>query len=142
VGDPHLRTETAANMVLGDSLQRWSVDANIFNRQSRDDLPVWGLGMGLTTPQHKNKLIMKGLRLGQIPWIKIPNLRYMDMRYGTWNVRSLYRAGSLVTVSKELSEYNLDLVGEQVRWAVAANQQGEKKKNIYIYIYIISVDSK
>jgi exonuclease III len=35
------------------------------------------------------------------------------MRLGTWNGRSLYRAGSLVTVSKELSKYKLDLVGVQ-----------------------------
>jgi exonuclease III len=41
----------------------------------------------------------------------------MDMRLGTCNVRSLYRAGSLVTVSKELSKYRLDLVGvQEVRW--------------------------
>jgi hypothetical protein len=35
------------------------------------------------------------LGLGQIPerWNK-------DMKLGTWNVRSLYRAGSLITVSK------------------------------------------
>jgi hypothetical protein len=26
----------------------------------------------------------------------------MDMRFGTWNVRSLYRSGSLKTVSGEL----------------------------------------
>jgi exonuclease III len=39
------------------------------------------------------------------------------MRFGTWNVRSLYRAGSLVTVSKELSKYTLDLLGvQEVRW--------------------------
>jgi exonuclease III len=39
------------------------------------------------------------------------------MRFGTWNVRSLYWAGSLVTVSKELSKYKLDLVGvQEVRW--------------------------
>jgi exonuclease III len=39
------------------------------------------------------------------------------MRLGTWNVRSLYRAGSLVKVSKELSKYRLDLVGvQEVRW--------------------------
>jgi exonuclease III len=39
------------------------------------------------------------------------------MRLGTWNVRSLYRAGSLITVSKELSKYRLDLVGvQEVRW--------------------------
>jgi hypothetical protein len=27
----------------------------------------------------------------------------MDMRVGTWNVRNVYRAGSLMTVSRELS---------------------------------------
>jgi exonuclease III len=41
----------------------------------------------------------------------------MDMRFGTWNVKSLCRAGSLVTVSNELSKYKLDLVGvQEVRW--------------------------
>jgi hypothetical protein len=41
----------------------------------------------------------------------------MDMRLGTWNVRSLYRAGSLVTVTKELLKYRLNLVGvQEVRW--------------------------
>jgi exonuclease III len=41
----------------------------------------------------------------------------MDMRFGTWNIRSLYRAGSLMTVSRELSRYRLDLVGvQEVRW--------------------------
>jgi exonuclease III len=37
----------------------------------------------------------------------------MDMRFGTWNVRSLYRAGSLKTASKELAKYKLDLVKVQ-----------------------------
>jgi hypothetical protein len=27
------------------------------------------------------------------------------MKFGMWNVRSLYRTGSLITVSKELSKY-------------------------------------
>jgi hypothetical protein len=41
----------------------------------------------------------------------------MDMRIGTWNVRSFYRAGSLMTVSRELSRYRLDLVGvQEFRW--------------------------
>jgi hypothetical protein len=39
------------------------------------------------------------------------------MRFGLWNVRSLYRAGSPMTVSRELSKYRLDLVGvQEVRW--------------------------
>jgi hypothetical protein len=33
------------------------------------------------------------------------------MRFGTWNVRSLYRSGSLKTVARELGKYKLDLVG-------------------------------
>jgi exonuclease III len=41
----------------------------------------------------------------------------MDMRFGTWNVRSLYKAGSLMTVSREMAGYKLDLVGvQEVRW--------------------------
>jgi hypothetical protein len=49
----------------------------------------------------------------------------MYMRFGTWNVRSLYRAGSLVTVSKELSKYKLDLVGVQVGWEGSGTEPAE-----------------
>jgi hypothetical protein len=43
--------------------------------------------------------------------------RKRDILLCTWNVRSLYRAGSLMTVTKELARYNLDLVGvQEVRW--------------------------
>jgi hypothetical protein len=48
---------------------------------------------------------------------KRPKWRNMDIRFGTWNVRSLYRVGSLVTGSKELSKCRLDSVGvQEVRW--------------------------
>jgi hypothetical protein len=48
---------------------------------------------------------------------KQPKQRNMDMRFGTLNIRSLYRAGSLMTVLSELSRYRLDLVGVlEVRW--------------------------
>jgi hypothetical protein len=41
----------------------------------------------------------------------------MAMRFRLRNVRSLYRTGSLVTVSRELAKYKLDLVGvQEVRW--------------------------
>jgi hypothetical protein len=40
-----------------------------------------------------------------------------DMRFGIWDVRSLYRSGSLITVARELAGYKLDLLGiEEVRW--------------------------
>jgi hypothetical protein len=38
-------------------------------------------------------------------------------KYGFWNVRSLYRVGSLMTVLREWSKYKLDSVGvQEVRW--------------------------
>jgi hypothetical protein len=47
----------------------------------------------------------------------------MDMRFGTWNVRSMYWAGSLRAVAEEISKYNLDLVGAQeVRWNAGGNE--------------------
>jgi exonuclease III len=48
----------------------------------------------------------------------------MDMRLGTWNVKSLYRAGSLKTVAKELVKYKLDLVGvQEVRWEKGSTER-------------------
>jgi exonuclease III len=39
------------------------------------------------------------------------------MRFGTWNVRSMYREGSLMTVLRELSRCRLYLVGvQEVKW--------------------------
>jgi hypothetical protein len=48
---------------------------------------------------------------------KRPKQKKIDMRCGTWKVRSLYRAGSLRAVAEEISKYKLDLVGlQEVRW--------------------------
>jgi hypothetical protein len=39
------------------------------------------------------------------------------MRFGAWNVRSMYRPGLLRVVGEEISKYKLDLVGvQEVRW--------------------------
>ena len=43
--------------------------------------------------------------------------RKRDIVLGTWNVRSLYRAGSLTVAARELARYILDLVDvQEVRW--------------------------
>jgi hypothetical protein len=48
---------------------------------------------------------------------KRPKREKMDMRFGLWNLRSLYRVGSLMTVLRELSRYKLDLAGvQEIRW--------------------------
>jgi len=39
------------------------------------------------------------------------------MRFGTWNARSLCRAGSLTAAAKELATHKLDLLGvQEIRW--------------------------
>jgi hypothetical protein len=56
----------------------------------------------------------------------------MDMRSGTWNVKSLYRAGSLVTVAKEISKCKIDLVGAQeIRW----DRGGTEPVGEYTFFY-------
>jgi hypothetical protein len=55
----------------------------------------------------------------------------MDIRFGTWNVRSLHRAGSLVAASKEISKYEIELVGVQdVRWEGGGTEPAE-----YTFLY-------
>jgi exonuclease III len=56
----------------------------------------------------------------------------MDMRFGTWNVRSMYRARSLRVVWEEISKYNLDLVGvQEVRWVGG----GTERAGEYTFFY-------
>jgi exonuclease III len=48
------------------------------------------------------------------------------MRFGTWNVSSLYRIGSLKTVARELGKQKLDLVGvQEVRWEKGGTERAE-----------------
>jgi hypothetical protein len=37
----------------------------------------------------------------------------MDVRFGTQTIRSLWRAGSITTVAREIAKYRVDLVGVQ-----------------------------
>jgi hypothetical protein len=56
----------------------------------------------------------------------------MDMTFGTWNIRSLYSVGTLMTVSRELSRYRLNLVRVQdVRWEGSGTVPAEE----YTFFY-------
>jgi hypothetical protein len=57
----------------------------------------------------------------------------MDTKFGTWNVRSRYRAGSVMTVAREISKYKLDLVGvKEVRW----DRGGTEPAGEYTFFYV------
>jgi hypothetical protein len=53
----------------------------------------------------------------------------MDKRFGTWNARSMYRAGSLRAVAEEISKYMLDLVEvQEVRWDEGTRPLGRPRR--------------
>jgi hypothetical protein len=54
------------------------------------------------------------------------------MRFGAWNVRNLYRTGSLMAATRELPRYKLDLMGVQVvRW----NKEGTVRAGDYNFFH-------
>jgi hypothetical protein len=56
----------------------------------------------------------------------------MDMRFGTWNVRSLCRAESLTAAPRELKRCKLDLVGlREAKW----DQGGTVRAGDYNFLY-------
>jgi hypothetical protein len=68
----------------------------------------------LETKQFGGKLLHHSdLREGGVSLEEVTRYRKRkrDIRLGTWNIRSLYRAGSFMTVTKKLARYKLDLVG-------------------------------
>jgi hypothetical protein len=53
-----------------------------------------------------------------------------DILLGTRNVRSMYRAGSLMAAARELAGYILDIVGvQEVRW----NKESTVKQGIIVF---------
>jgi exonuclease III len=53
-----------------------------------------------------------------------------DMGFGTWNVRSLYRSGSLTTVVRELARDKLDVMDvQEVRW----DKGGTARAGVYTF---------
>jgi hypothetical protein len=58
--------------------------------------------------------------------------RYREILLGTWNIRSLYRAGSLMEAARKLARYKLDLVGvQEVRW----DKEATVKAGDYSFFY-------
>jgi hypothetical protein len=83
---------------------------------------------GLTKPHRKKMYVTKYWKEPQT-WtdsLVQPMRQKIHMRFGTWNIRSLYRAGSLKRVARELGKCKLDLVGvQQVRWDKSGTERAQ-----------------
>ena len=97
----------------GGQLQRYWIRSH--GQPTRGGLPAWRSGEVQTTCQHKNlpryEPFTNALDLDWplIWWIQWKR----DLRFSTWNMRSLYRPRSLTTMVRQLAKYQLDLVGVQ-----------------------------
>ena len=69
--------------------------------------------------------------IGNLYYLECVELR-RDIKLGTWNVRSLYRADSLKAAARELARYKLDVVGvQEVRW----DKEGTVRAGDYNFFY-------
>jgi exonuclease III len=117
----------------GESLQIWRVDANISNKQSRTADRGWSSSLRVEQGANNHPTIKIYIcckvctRASEMDGFSGTNLApKKDMRFGTWNVRSLYRAGSLKTVARKLGKYKLELVGvQEVRWEKGGTERAE-----------------
>ena len=75
--------------------------------------------LALETKQSRGKLLLQRLSggWGVVFLGESSCSRQKEMKIGAWNVRSLYKAGSLKAPARELARYKLDVVGvQEVRW--------------------------
>ena len=102
----------------------WRVAGNILNKQSRTTEKGWfaslGVGRGAKQLLTVKTYVTKYLQGKLWTWTDTlvwPKPQKRDLRFGTWNVRSLYRAVSLTAAARELARYKLVLVDvQEVRW--------------------------
>jgi exonuclease III len=58
-------------------------------------------------------------------------LEHVSISQGTWNVRSLYKSGSLTAAARELARYKLDVVGvQEVKW-----DKHCKSRGLYFFLW-------
>jgi hypothetical protein len=86
----------------------------------------------LETKQSGGKLVLHSDLPGEVFIEKVSRRRKRNrvILLGTWNVRSLYRAGSLMAAARELARYKLDLVGvQEMTW----DKEGTVKEGIIVF---------
>ena len=123
--------ETASNME-GSCEYIEQIDAD--SRQGVDlQLGVWAKCYQLLTVKKYRgaKQSKSKPRSWTDTWVQ-PKQRKRDIIFGTWNVRRLYRSGSLTAAARELARYKLDLAGVQEVWW---KREGTVSAGNYNFLY-------
>jgi exonuclease III len=75
--------------------------------------------VGVTTPPHKRTYVEK---TSKMPRMGLMNKRRLDYKekepiFGTWNVRTLFKTGALLSLLSQLKEYRLVITAlQETRW--------------------------
>jgi hypothetical protein len=73
--------------------------------------------LALETKQSGGKLHPHSDLQGGVFLVEASRRKQREMKLDTWNVRSLYRTGTLKAAARELVRYKLDVVDvQEVRW--------------------------
>jgi hypothetical protein len=74
---------------------------------------AWALDVGPKTNQRNNFFVTKYFKVPRIwtDFLARTKKWKNDMRFGNWNIRSLYRACAIKSVVEGLEKYKLDLAG-------------------------------
>jgi len=111
----------------------WRVAAIILNKHFWTADKGWssslGIGHGAYNSSPKKLALIRNVYTCLGPGL----ILWYDLRFGTWNVGSLYRSGSLTTIARELSRYKSYLVGVQgVRWGKVGHC---KSRELYFFLW-------
>ena len=81
--------------------------------------------------KHGSKLLPHSYLRGSVSGEALREIR-RDIKLRTWNVRILYRAGSLKAAARELARYKLDIVGvQEFSW----DEEGKIRAGVYNFFY-------
>ena len=105
-------------------MEEWPPIWRVLNKQSQTADKGWssslGVGQGANNFSLLKHILLRNIHKqslghGLVLWYNLINEG--DMRFGTWKVRSLYRAGSCTAAARELARCKLEVVCVQVvRW--------------------------
>jgi len=86
----------------------------------------------LEIKQSGGKLLPRSVLRGGVFLGEARRKIHREMKLGTWNVRSFYRAGSLKAAARELARYKLNVVGvQEVRW----DKEGSVRAGDYNFFF-------
>jgi len=115
-----LRARLAVAYGTGRASNATQVKGNDPDKKGHSGPPVWGFGMGLTTP-HSKKLIVTKVeqrkKLDKLNDDGRKGTRYTEITLATWNVQTMLKPGRMKEIMEEIGKARVNVVVvQEIRW--------------------------